>query len=627
MGDTQKKQTYDLLNRTLKLVAAPIPMTGSEWADTYRMLSPEASNEPGPWRTSRSPYQREPLNAITDSQYETIVMMWSAQLGKTELQNNAVGYFTHWEPSPIIFIQPNLVQAKEYSKDRLAPMYRDTPVLRERVRKKTLESSNTVLYKSFPGGRINIAGANSPESLASKPIRVVLCDEIDRYPVSSGREGDPVDLVTARQKTFPNRKRVLVSTPTIKGASRIETLYEDSTMEEWCLPCPGCGEHQPLKWHKIKFKYDEEEKKCTEAKMECEFCGFKYDEQEWKKNHDVTGKWIARKKHPKVRGFHLNELASTFRNWFAIVEDFKKANREGRESLKTFFNTSMAESWEEKPEVLDAEVLLNRREIYHADVPEGVKILTAAVDTQDNRFEVEVQGWGAGHENWRIEYTVIPGDLTQPTIWNDLDQYLMKKFTDQHGRPFEIAVTFMDSGGHFTNEVYKFTKPRAGRRIFAIKGISTGDGTYKPLLSGMSTNNIYKATMYLLGVHEGKTKVMHSVMQNPVDENGFPAQGRVHFPMTTDDRNRGYNKDYFEGLTAEVLRTDFRHGVAYQTWVKVKKRNEPLDLAVYNRAAIELLRVDLDAPLPPYDPLTASTTVGAPAPAKRRRGTKGVSIY
>lgn len=605
-----RKRTEALFKRIARVVAPPPNLTVSQWADTYRRLSSEASAEPGQWRTDRAPFQREVMDALNDDETETVVVMSSAQVGKTEIILNAVGNYIHQDPSPIMAVQPTLEMAQAFSKDRLSPMCRDSPELKKRMAgSRARDSGNTVLHKTFPGGHITMAGANSPASLASRPIRIVVLDEVDRYPVSAGTEGDPVMLVSKRSTTFHNRKRLMVSTPTIKGASRIETAYESSSMEQWCLPCPSCGEFQPLSWAQIVF---------DGAQMACKDCGCLHGEQEWKAN---SGRWIARKENRKVRGFHLNELASPWKRWETIIEEFKEANAGGPETLKAWVNTSMGESWEEKGEQLDENSLYNRREMYHADVPDGVKVLTAAVDTQDNRFEVEVQGWGAGHESWRIEYRVIYGDLKQPQVWKDLDEYLQRTWTDAEGRRFRIATTCMDSGGHFTNEVYKFSKAREGRRIFAIRGDSPGDGTYLPLIAGTSDNNRYRATVIRLGVDEGKSKVTSALTLPLADEDGNRVPGCCHFPLTTPERNRGYEKQYFEGLTAERKEKRVRKGVPYYVWVKVKARNEPFDLAVYNRAAIEILQPNLDAPLPPIIPVGSAPTPAMPQQRQRRRGT------
>lgn len=624
--NAQRRRTLELLRDTVHLVAPPAAIGVDEWADEHRVLSPESSAEPGPWNTDRTPYSREPMRAIADPRVESVVLMWGSQLGKTDIQLNTIGYFTGHDPSPIMVIQPDLMVAKDFSNDRLTPMYRDSPQLSKLVTKdKSRDSRNTVLYKSFPGGRINIAGANSPASLASKPIRVVIGDEVDRFPVSAGKEGDPVSLVTARTETFGNKKLVLVSTPTIKDASRIEELYQDSTMEQLHLPCPSCGDLQTLEWKRIKYEYDTETSQCVRVEHVCLFCGALHTELEWKKDYAKNAVWIAQKKHATTRGFKLSSLYATINvTWKKIVEKWYKANKGGPQKLKTFFNTVLAETWEEDGEKLDEDVLYNRREMYHADVPDGVKILTAAVDTQDDRFEIEVQGWGAGHENWHIQYHVIYGDLKQRQVWKDLSEYLNRTWEDIHGNRFPIAFTCMDSGGHFTNEVYEFCKKRAAQRIFAIKGEGSGDGTHLPLIIGTSTNNRYKATVFRLGVDEGKSKVTSALSLLPTDEQGNKTEGYVHFPLTTPERNRGYEKQYFEGLTAEELKTRYKMGSAYQVWVKTKPRNEPLDLAVYNRAAIEILQPNLDD-MDPY--CSVKITIDNPVslapvqPRKRRRGT------
>ncbi|WP_342576514.1 phage terminase large subunit family protein [Paenibacillus sp. FSL M8-0142] len=616
----QKRRTYQLLKDTLHLVAPIEPISVADWADEHRILSAEASAEPGPWRTSRAPYQREPMNAIADRSVEKVVLMWASQLGKTDIQLNAIGYFTGHDPSPIMVVHPDLQVARDFSNDRLAPMYRDSPQLSKLVVKdKSRDSRNTILYKTFPGGRINIAGTNSPASLASKPIRVVVGDEIDRFALSAGKEGDPIALVTARTKTFYNKKLIWVSTPTIKGKSNIETMYEDSTQEEWCVPCPSCDELQPFKWEQIKFEYDENLRKCTEVWHFCKSCGALHEEWEWKKDYEQRGRWVAQKEHATTRGFHLNSLAATINyTWKDVVNSFKEKHRKGREALKTFFNTEMAVSWEEEGEKLEHEVLMNRREMYRARVPEGVKILTAAIDTQDNRFEIDVIGWGKDYESWRIQYHVIHGDPNLPQIWADLDEFLTRSWQDAEGRSFRIRRALMDSGGHFTREVYKFCKPRQGRGLYALKGEDSGDGTHTPLLNGSTENNIHRATVIRLGVAEGKAKVFSSLSIEP----GQP--GYCHFPLP-DPYNPDpftYDEDYFLGLTAEQLVTRYKEGLPYTVWKKTRARNEPLDLAVYNRAAIEMLNPNFDAiELPP----PGGVVIGNAAPSKVRKKKRNVS--
>jgi phage terminase large subunit GpA-like protein len=586
--------TESLFKEIIKGTLAPPPdLTVSEWADAYRKLSSESSAEPGQWRTDRAPYQREIMDAVNDPELEKIVIMSSAQVGKTELILNTLGYHIDFDPAPIMIMQPTVGLAQSFSKERLAPMIRDTPAIKNKVSDaKSRDSGNTTLNKSFPGGYVALVGANAPSGLASRPIRILLADEIDRFPVSAGTEGDPLALAEKRTNNFYNRKKIFVSTPTIKNASRIEIEYELSTKERWNLSCPSCEEYQPLTWGQIIFDSES---------AACKHCGAIHDEYEWKAQQ---GKWIAENPDAHSRGFHLNELVSPWKKWREIINDFLDAKKKGTEALKVWTNTSLGEPWEEGGEQIDAEDLASRREEYGAEVPDQVKVLTAAVDTQDDRFEIEVVGWGAGKESWGIDYHVIYGDLTRPQIWNELDEYLSRTWSKRDGKRFGITCTCMDSGGHFTQEVYRFTKVRASRRIYAIKGKSAPKGNYVSLIDGYSKPRPIKAILVSVGVDDGKARLMSNLKVEDFGPN------YCHFP-----KDRGYNTNYFLGLTAERLETRYEKGVPYQVWRKVRTRNEPLDLRVYNIAALEIINPNLEK----------EYAAGAVRKKKRRRSvSKGV---
>jgi len=599
----RKSDTQSLFQDLAKDILAPPPdLTVSEWADAYRKLSSESSAEPGQWRTDRAPYQREILDSVLDPELEKIVVMASAQVGKTELILNTVGYHIDFDPAPMLLMQPTEALAKSFSKERLAPMIRDTPVLRKKVSdEKTRDGGNTTLQKTFPGGYVAMVGANAPSGLASRPIRILLADEVDRFPVSAGKEGDPLSLAEKRTNNFYNRKKIMVSTPTIKGASRIETEFESSTKEYWNLPCPSCGEYQPLTWHQIHF--DKEELNIVEHA--CKHCGALHNEYEWKEG---KGKWVATNSSGLYRGFHLNELVSPWRKWKEIVTDFLEAKKKGKESLKVWTNTSLGETWEEDGEQIESDVLHERLEKYTADVPDEVKILTAAVDTQDDRFEIEVVGWGEHRESWGIEYHVIHGNLNEPKIWQELDEYLTRTWSKEDGSHYGLACTCIDSGGHYTQEVYQFTKQREARRVYAIKGKGESNGEYVPLISSYSRVKPSKALLITIGVSDGKAKVMSNLQ---IDE---PGPNYCHYP-----KDRGYNQKYFDGLTAERLETRYRQGVAYRVWKKVKDRNEPLDLRVYNTAALAILNPNLE-----HD-YTIEKTKTTKRKRKRRVVSKGVN--
>lgn len=400
-----------MLARCVATLKPPPELTLSQWADRYRMLSAESSAEPGRWHTDKAPYQREIMDAIGDAHIRRVVIMCAAQLGKTELLLNILGYFMAYAPAPILVMQPTLDMGQTFSKDRLAPMIRDTPVLRGLVDVKSRYAGNTILKKNFPGGHITIVGANSATGLASRPIKVLLADEVDRYPGSAGTEGDPLSLAQKRQTTFWDKKTVMVSTPVIKGHSRIETEYNQSTREEWNVPCPECGHYQPFVWANLIFDPDDLQK---EIIYKCERCGCVANEYRWKQQSQ-QGRFVAENPGAETRGFHLNTLASTFCGWKEIVQKFIVAKEQldqgNPEGMKVWVNTELGETWEERGEQVEDTELFNRREIYDAVVPEEVLVLTAGVDVQDDRFEVEIVGWGVGKESWGIRYQKIYGDM------------------------------------------------------------------------------------------------------------------------------------------------------------------------------------------------------------------------
>ena len=572
------RKTVRLFKKIATILSPPPVLTVSQWADEYRRLSPEASAEPGRWNTDRAPYQRAIMDAVNDARCEDIIIMSSAQVGKTELILNIIGYYIDYDPSPILVLQPTLEMAQTFSKDRLAPMLRDTPALKGKVKDaRSRDSGNTILHKTFPGGHITMVGANSAAGLASRPIKVVLMDEVDRYPASAGTEGDPIKLAEKRTTTFWNRKKIKVSTPTIKGRSPIEKEFLTSSMEEWNVPCPCCGKYQPYEWGRIHF---------SDVTMECKFCLEHISERDWKSN---PGKWVAAKENNKKRGFHLNELASPWKHWEEIIEDFKEADRDRKqgdiEKLKTFVNTALGEPWEERGEAADDNVLLSRRERYNADLPDGVLLVTAGVDVQDDRFEVEITGWGKGYESWGILYKKIKCNPEQEGAWDKLEQFLDTELYFENGNSLLIAATCIDTGGHFTSETYKFLKKmeRKQKKIFGIKGMG-GEGI--PLINKISTNNVEKVRIFILGVDSGKEILMTRL--KTVDE----GPGYCHFPINAD---RGYDETYIKGLTSEQRVVSVKDNRATLKWVKKSgTRNEPLDLRNYSTAAAEILRPDWD---------------------------------
>lgn len=602
-----EKATVDLFTRIFSVLAPPPNMTVSQWADKYRRLSSESSAEPGRWRTSKAPYQREIMDAVCDMRVQKVVIMSAAQIGKTDaLILNPIGYYMHYDPSPIMVMQPTIQMAETFSKDRLSPMLRDTPVLRDKVNDKSRNSGNTILQKIFPGGHVTMVGANSPSSLASRPIRILLADEIDRYPATAGNEGDPLLLAGKRLATFWNKKEVCVSTPTNKETSRIAVEFEHSTQEEWNVPCPACGAFTPLLWANIVFDRD----KLDEIGCTCPACGVVSSETEWKEQY-INGKFVAAHPERKVRGFHLNALASLFVDWREIVEKFLTANEEKKkgniELLKVWTNTEMGETWEEDGEQIETDDLYKRREKYNCEVPEEVLVLTAGVDVQDDRFEAEVVGWGVDKESWGIKYQVIYGDLKLKPVWDELDRFLSQTFTTADGRHLKIICACVDSGGHFTTQVYRFCKERTARRVFAIKGKG---GAEVPYFNRPSTANNIKTPLFTVGVDTGKALLYQRLA---VQEEG---PNYCHFPR---EKDRGYTQEYFKGLTAEKMVISYKRGKAQYVWTLKDggyKRNEPLDIRNYATVALEIAN-------PILKPPEHDTTTPAPRRRGRRSRTNG----
>ncbi len=500
--------------------------------------------------------------------------MCGAQLGKSEMLLNTIGYHMAHDPAPILMMQPTVDMAQAFSKDRVsAGLLRSTPCLRDKVKdSKAKDANNTTLHKVFAGGALSLVGANSPSSLASRPIRVVLCDEVDRYPPSAGEEGDPISLAKRRAATFWNRKIILVSTPTNRNASRIEAAYEESDQRKFHVPCHDCGHEQEMLWSNVQWH----DNSPSTAVYVCPECGSAWGDGE-RRRAVAKGRWVAAKPFNGVAGFHLNALYSPWSVLSDAVEEFLAARKDPMR-LKTFVNTFLGETWEDQGEGVDDYAISKRKEVYD-QIPEDVVLLTAGVDVQDDRLEVEIVGWGAGEESWQIDYRVLYGDPSAPRLWSQLDEIVLGKYEHPCGEDLLVRATCVDSGGHHTRAVYNYAKTRAGQRIFAIKGVG-GEG--KPIVGRPSKNNVGKVPLYPVGVDTAKE--LHYARLK-IDE---PGPGYCHFREERDD-------EYFRQLTAEKMVLKYHKGYAKRTWIKTRTRNEALDVRVYAIAAFSILNVNMDS--------------------------------
>lgn len=545
-------------------------LTVSEWADEYRILSSQSSAEPGRWRTDRTPYLREILDCFSSrSNVTRIGVMASAQVGKTSCIENAIGYVIDHNPCPIMVSQATIDLAELFSTQKVAPMLETCPTLKSKIKPaKSRDSGNKILLKEFPGGVLRLSGANSAASLRSFTCRYLLMDEIDAYPNDIEGEGDPLELADKRTTTFGSRKKLgFFSTPTVKGLSKIESLYLSGDQRRYFVPCPHCGNYDYMRWPNIHW----EGRDADTAKLACEACG-QLIEERYKTQMLMRGEWRPTAEGDgETRTYHISGLMSPlgWKSWAQIVKIFLRSKNDPSK-LKTWVNTELGETWAEEGDEINTDLIRNRKETYPAEVPDGVLVLTAAVDVQGDRLESKIIGWGKNEESWLIAVTQIHGDPALDATWYSLDEFLWAGYAKQDGTVLNPAVTFIDSGGHHTDQVYKFCRSRVNKRVYAIKGASQSG---KEIVGRPTTNNRYHAKLFMIGTETAKDMIFARLKIKS------PGPGYMHFPDWTDD-------EYFEQMTSEKSVRKYVKGKgAVREYIKTRERNEALDLEVYNLAA------------------------------------------
>lgn len=735
------KTAKELWQYVSKMGLKPLPKTSvSQWADDYRMLSQGLSAEPGRWKTSRAPYQKDIMDAFTQPGINRVVVKSASQVGKaldvetpimtttgwkrmgdltindqvfdengnpvrilavsevwnnrpcyeirfsdgaviiadenhdwyvdvdtdgtfiletksiykiiywlnskvwihetfsrqivsitpvtnratvcievdspthlflagrnlipthnSDIMNNVLGRYAHLDPCAVMMIQPTIELAQDYSKSRISPMIRDTKVLSQVFYEtksedgaKTRDGKNTILSKLFPGGRLIMCGANSPAGLASRPVRVLLADEVDRFPDSAGTEGDPVDLAAKRMTTFWNRVMGLFSTPTNEGSSRIDVEYQTGTQEEWQHECPNCGEYHLIRHTEMECETEEHKDAkgrkivvVSDVKWRCPDCGSTFSEDEMRK---VPQKYLSKNPaalHNGIRSFFVNGFTSPWLTWNDIMREWLEAKGDPTRE-KVVMNTRFGESYAQQGAFEDYQQFIRRREKYGADLPDGVLLLTGAVDTQDNRLEYEITGWGYSEECWGICKGVILGQPDNKATWDALDAVLDKVYRFKNGTGLKVARAFIDSGGHYTSKVYEYCEKNFSKQRFAIKGTAGTPGI--PLNYKIGKASGSKIPLVMLGVDDGKQQVMNRLA---IEE---PGAKYFHFPLDEEFLGtRGYDELYFKGIISEHKKKVKRKGVIHEIWEPTAGvRNEPLDLRVYNLACMNSIHPDWD---------------------------------
>ncbi len=621
---------------------APDPaLTVSEWSDRHRILSSRAASEAGPYRTARTPYMREIMDALSPSNpARRIVFMKAAQVGATEAGNNWLGYCIHQAPGPFLLVQPTVDTAKRLSQQRIAPLIEESPELRERISpSRSKDSGNTILAKRFPGGQLVLTGANSAVGLRSMPARWVFLDEVDAYPGDVDGEGDPIALAEARCASFGHRAKLfLASTPTITGASRVEREYELSDQRRYHVPCPHCGALQWLQFERLRW----EKGKPETARYICEHCEEPIDERfKTQMMAEENGAcWMAtaddetreRAEAAGIVGYHINGLYSPlgWLSWAEIARKWEEAVGNDA-ALKTVKNTILGETWQEKGEAPDWERLYERRENWKlGTVPEGALVLTAGADVQRDRLEIDVWGWGRGNESWLIDHVVLDGDTAQEAVWREMTEFLGTTWEHASGQQMALARLAIDTGdGATTASVYSWARSVGRGQVIAVKGVGgfdrstpvDGPSYVEVTAAGRKLKRGLQLWKVAGAVFKSET-YRYLRLPKPTEEelaegSGWPA-GYVHIA-------KGTPAEWFKQLTAEqlvVIKT--RQGFQKLEWQKTRDRNEALDCRVYARAAAWLMGIDrwddrrweeLEAQLAPGE--EESAPAGMPGRAKQ----------
>ena len=569
------------------LCRPPEKLNVAEWADKYFVLSAEGSARPGKFYTSNAEYQREPMEALSDPAIETVVLMWSSQVGKTQIGLIFVGYHVHHDPAPILFVEPDENLAKAIADDRIKPMIRDTPALTP-----LFSASSDRYNRSYPGGQLTLAWASAPTQMASRPKRIVITDEEGAYDSAPNREGNPVDLAKARMATFgSNRKHLRVSSPRLRRTCYITAAYERSDQRHFYVPCPQCQHMQTLVWDRLKWPVDKAtgQADTSACYYVCEANGCLIVESD-KAAMIRAGEWRAHRPgggDGRTAGFQLSALYSPlgFR-WSELVDKYLAC--EGiPDKLQVFTNTMLGLPWDEQAEGADLNAVARHAEAYLAQAPKGVIIVSCGADVQKDRIEATKVGWGLHEQAWVIEHRVFYGETAQHNAgaWVDFSSWRQERVEHETGLLLPTACTFVDSGdGNRTQAVYAYTRRWASERVFACKG-SSQPGS--PLASRGNRVGAHKTTVVIVGSSTAKDTIFARLQ---IDDRSRP--GYIHFPS---GEHAGCDPAYYSHLTAEKLVTRSTRSGEVARWEKQQKRNEALDCMVYALAAKEFTRANLRA--------------------------------
>lgn len=563
----------------------PVPL--SAWADAHRIIPPVGGSEPGAWRTSRTPYMRQILDDVTDPSVQKIVVCSGIQLGKTELLLNTCMYHMLHEPAPMLLVEPSDDLVSDIGVDRIDAMIRATPELRplfglkDDTAAKSTKTGNLKQYnKRFPGGYLKLASAHSESDLVSRSIRVIMCDEIDKYPVFG--DGSAVDRATGRSSNFVNHKWIFTSSPSTLQGSEIWRRLSLTARYEYEIPCPHCGAYSVWAWPLVKWNRNSDgEAVADTARIECPRCGGTVKGAG--AASDVllgTGRWslCSGDRSRGAVGYHMSSLLSPWLPLRDIVDEFLSAchNRD-IDRLKTFVTDRLAEPWDERPAPWhDSGLSVERSRFEDPPRHETVAVLTAGADVQRDRIEVSFWGWGSNRESWVVRHDVVDGDPSLAVTWDRFARVLFQFVELSDGRKLRVSAACIDSGdGVLTQMVYRFTSQFESANVVSIKGRG---GENCPMFSPPSRRNAHKALLYVLGVDKIKDVIADRLAINT------RGPGYIHIPAAL-------SGEYWQQLNAEKKESYVERGRTVTVWKQLRERNEALDCAVYAFAAFELFCV------------------------------------
>lgn len=624
------RQDLGLVGEWAQAAAPPPELTVSQWAEAHRILPETSAARGSRWRNATAPYLSGVMDAMHEPGAKLVALMKCNQVGGSEALHNILGYHIEHDPCPMLFVHPAEGVAEEWSKDRLSDLIRSTPAIAAAVTDKrsprgAQTDGSTLSMKIFPGGYLVVGGANTPNTFARRSVRRAFGDDVDRFPAVVSEEGDPADLLVNRMDTFLDGCAFFVSTPTLKGG-RIDTLFQNSDRRRYFVPCLACGHEDYLTWQdEAHFFVRFEDRDPETARIICPACGGEHYEPDRRQmiplglEIEPAGQgWRATEIPVQAGhiGFHLPALLSLLGviTLPYLVEQWLAAREKGKESLRVFINTKLAEGWEDRGARKDPQSLVARRASYGegVEVPGWAACLTAGVDVQDDRFELSVYGWGVAEERALVDHRVVPGDPTQAETRDQLLEALGRRYTHASGHLLPIHATCLDTG-YATEEMYTFVLAYQSRRIYATKGFAGKTG--EPIVGKPSEKRYGKrprpVRLYPINVDDAKANVMSALAQQGLP-GAAPGQSQgpsyVHFPAL-----ETVNEEFFAQLCAEHKETRYnRSGIAtHFVWVQDRDRNEALDCAVLALAAYRLLNPNIRQLL---GVITTTPAAAAPAP-------------